>query len=94
MTKVSIRTCVGCGRRAEKSQLLRLGLRDGNIEVIPKRKIGQSGRGAYVHKAESCVAEMVRRGKQLERTLRLPKGSLNVEALRELVVLVSRLNED
>ena len=52
--RVSIRTCIGCGKkgpRDEMARLIRLG--DGRIAVDPTRT--RRGRGASVCKNERCV---------------------------------------
>ena len=59
------RTCVGCGRRAPANDLERLYLAaDGSLRV------GRGdGRGAWIHRLESCVVR-ARTGRSLTRTLR------------------------
>ena len=41
-----MRTCIGCGARREKAELVRLVARDGMVEVDAARRA--PGRGAYV----------------------------------------------
>ncbi|HEU0167520.1 MAG TPA: YlxR family protein [Chloroflexota bacterium] len=45
-----IRTCLACGARAPKAELLRLVLRDGAVTRDERQRL--SGRGAYVHTTE------------------------------------------
>lgn len=53
MGHVPIRTCVACGAKQPKPDLIRLGL-------IPPATIGESpfGRGAYVCRNQACVGRL------------------------------------
>ncbi len=62
------RTCVGCGRRAPWSELVRLVRRGETVSVDPG---GGGGRGAWLHPAEECLARAVRR-KAFARGFRAP----------------------
>jgi predicted RNA-binding protein YlxR (DUF448 family) len=64
-----IRTCVGCGSRAAKSDLLRL-VASGD-EIIPDPRAVMPGRGAYLHPSQGCW-ERAQRRRALIRALRLP----------------------
>jgi len=51
---VPIRTCIGCRRRAEASELLRLAVGEGGVlcaDVAGR----MPGRGAWVHRSEICL---------------------------------------
>jgi uncharacterized protein len=62
------RTCVGCRGRAPKRSLLRLAVDpDGTVTVDPSGR--HPGRGAYVHRARSCMDAALARG-ALVRALR------------------------
>jgi predicted RNA-binding protein YlxR (DUF448 family) len=63
-----VRTCVGCGTRAPKRELLRVAVADG--EPAPDPHGRAPGRGAYVHRREACVDQALRRG-ALARALRI-----------------------
>ncbi|HEX2089205.1 MAG TPA: YlxR family protein [Actinomycetota bacterium] len=53
------RTCVGCRRKAPKSELLRMVRHDdGDISVDPSAKA--PGRGAYVHPTDDCIRTAIR----------------------------------
>ncbi|MGC4116597.1 MAG: YlxR family protein [Myxococcales bacterium] len=52
-----MRTCIGCGARREKAELVRLVARDGKVEVDAARRA--PGRGAYV-----CDGECARKASQ------------------------------
>ena len=64
-----IRTCVGCGSRAAKSDLLRL-VASGD-EIVPDPRAVMPGRGAYLHPSQDCF-ELAQRRRALPRALRLP----------------------
>jgi uncharacterized protein len=64
-----VRTCVGCGVRTAKSDLLRL-VAVGN-EIVPDAAARLPGRGAYLHPGEECLVRAQRR-KAIPRALRLP----------------------
>ncbi|MBW8798400.1 MULTISPECIES: YlxR family protein [unclassified Streptomyces] len=75
------RTCVGCRQRAAKTELLRIvAVED---ECVPDPRGTLPGRGAYVHPAQVCLDQAVRR-RALPRALRAP-GPLDVKALRRYV---------
>lgn len=62
---VGVRTCVGCGRRAPKGELLRFVARDG--VVVPGA--GDVGRGAYTCARRACF-ERAASKHAFSRTLR------------------------
>ncbi|MEU2333782.1 YlxR family protein [Streptomyces sp. NPDC006654] len=75
------RTCVGCRQRAAKTELLRI-VAVGD-DCVPDPRGTLPGRGAYVHPAQVCLDQAVRR-RALPRALRVP-GPLDVKALRRYV---------
>jgi predicted RNA-binding protein YlxR (DUF448 family) len=60
-----IRSCVGCGRKAEQSQLLRFVASDGRLV----HGTTEPGRGAYTCRRLSCFERAVSR-RAFNRTLR------------------------
>ena len=60
-----IRTCVGCGRKAEQSKLLRFVAKDGRL--VPGSR--EAGRGAYTCRRLRCFERAVSR-RAFNRTLR------------------------
>jgi len=51
----SVRTCIGCRRKADAASLARLVLApDGSLSAVPSRG-GHPGRGASLHPTEACV---------------------------------------
>jgi uncharacterized protein len=63
-----VRTCVACRQEAGKGTLIRLVRRpDGAAALDPTGHA--SGRGAYLHRNQECIA-IARTRRQLERSLR------------------------
>ncbi len=62
------RTCLGCRSRADRSALLRVVARDG--EVIPDPSAVLPGRGGWVHPTRDCVETAIKR-KALGRAFRV-----------------------
>ena len=71
------RSCVGCGRKAPQSELLRFVARDG--QLVPGAN--QPGRGAYTCRRLSCFERAVAR-RAFNRTLKR-----NVRVEQELASL-------
>ena len=64
----AIRTCVGCGVRAAKSDLLRVVAVGDELVADPAARM--PGRGAYLHPSQGCWQRAQRR-RALPRALRL-----------------------
>jgi predicted RNA-binding protein YlxR (DUF448 family) len=64
---IAVRTCLGCRERAERSTLLRIIARDGEVVVDMSAKL--FGRGAWVHPTAECVEASIKR-KAIGRALR------------------------
>ncbi len=79
--KTPLRTCVACGREADKRELLRI-VRDaeGYTHMDPGGKA--PGRGAYVCADPACFEKAVDR-KRLAPALRATLGEEDVERLRD-----------
>ena len=54
-----VRTCLGCRSRADRSALLRVVVRDG--EVIPDYSSSLPGRGGWVHPTRDCIDKAITR---------------------------------
>ena len=65
MTPEPIRSCVGCGRKAPQSELLRFVAKEGQLVAGAE----QPGRGAYTCSRLSCFERAVSR-RAFSRTLR------------------------
>ncbi len=70
-----MRTCVGCRRKAEKSELVRLVWQQTCV-VDPAQR--EPGRGAYLHRGPDCLAAALKR-RSLGRALRV--GGVDPELL-------------
>ena len=72
-----VRTCIGCRKRAAKSELLRVTAGsgpDGRTAVVPDPRGTAPGRGAHLHPTTGCYDLAVRR-KAFSRALRLTQGA-------------------
>ena len=65
---VPVRTCIGCGERAAKPDLVRV-VAAGD-ELVPDVAMRLPGRGAYLHRSLACL-ERAQRRKAFPRALRL-----------------------
>lgn len=75
----NIRTCIACGRKLSKEQLLRIAkFKDGRVEVSPR-----GGRGAYICGEEECLKKAFR-GDRLAKALRI-QGKIEADTLHRLV---------
>ncbi len=72
-----VRTCVGCRKRDNQSDLLRVVL--SGTHVVPDGPVRQAGRGAYVHPRAECL-ELAERRRAFPRALRIP-GPLSTSEL-------------
>jgi uncharacterized protein len=66
---VPVRTCIGCGERAAKPDLIRVVAT--GAELVPDVAMRLPGRGAYLHRSLACL-ERAQRRKAFPRALRLP----------------------
>jgi uncharacterized protein len=82
---VPVRTCVGCRRRATKSELLRVvAIANGQSMMVRPDPHGTApGRGAHLHPTAECL-DLAERRRAFLRALRLP-GPLDLTALRHYV---------
>ena len=53
-----VRTCIGCGGKAARAELVRLRI-EGDRVVIDRK--GQGGRGAWLHPSAECLERAARR---------------------------------
>ena len=56
----AVRTCVVCRKRAPRTELLRVVVRDG--QLMPDDSAVLPGRGAWVHPTARCLDQAVSRG--------------------------------
>ena len=82
MSAVPIRTCAGCGERADKGMLLRFVATAEGLQADPGRSA--PGRGAYLHADPRCLELFVRRRgpvRSLRRAVGRPERERFVAAL-------------
>ncbi|MGO2749173.1 MAG: YlxR family protein [Pseudoclavibacter sp.] len=72
----SVRTCVGCRSRSARSQLLRVVLRQGSLEVDISASL--PGRGAWIHPTAECTRLAIERRAFLRA---FKAGKVDTEAL-------------
>ena len=80
-----MRSCVGCKKRAAKSDLLRLAVVrvDEQFRVVPDPRGQRSGRGASLHPDPHCL-DLAERRRAFPRAFRLP-GPLDSAAVRAYI---------
>jgi len=74
----TVRTCVGCRKRAEQAGLVRLAIEENRVIVSGKET---GGRGAWLHAREECLRAALDR-RALTRALRRPGAEIDEAALR------------
>jgi predicted RNA-binding protein YlxR (DUF448 family) len=74
-----VRTCVGCGVKAGRGELVRLRI-EGERVVIDRRR-SEGGRGAWLHASGACLERAARR-RALARALRREGVAVDVAELR------------
>jgi len=73
------RTCIGCRKKAARSELLRLVAEgSGSTAVLVDERRRMAGRGAWLHPSEACLALAVKR-RAFGRALNGATGSDAVE---------------
>ncbi|MFC6153388.1 YlxR family protein [Nocardioides yefusunii] len=85
-----VRTCVGCRRRAAKSELVRVVAgtgSDGRSAVLPDLTATAPGRGAHVHPAVECH-ELAERRRAYSRGLRV-QGQLDASPVGEHIIALT-----
>lgn len=84
------RTCVACGRKADKRELLRVvRTPQGSLEVDDRGK--KPGRGAYLCPDPACWQTGLRR-KRLERALRMALSAQDRQMLVERAASLTQAN--
>ncbi|MBA2463535.1 MAG: YlxR family protein [Nocardioidaceae bacterium] len=88
MSRESVRTCLGCRRRAARHELLRVVAQDSGsgLAVVPDPSRRLPGRGAHLHPTPECLALALRR-RAFSRALRAPE-SLASGPVEEYVALL------
>lgn len=78
-----VRTCAGCGRKRDKSEMLRI-VRTPEGEVLPDTAGKRAGRGAYLCFDTACLGRAQKR-RSIERTLRTSFPKELFERLRGVI---------
>ena len=72
-----IRTCLGCGKRFPKNQLMKFVL---NNEMVRLESKGtRQGRSAYCCNNKKCLGVFFRQKKKLSRAFRVQDGQISFE---------------
>ncbi|WP_371151883.1 YlxR family protein [Buchananella felis] len=79
---VPVRTCVGCRKRGERNQLVRVVQLDGRVVLDEYASL--PGRGAWLHHETGCLEKALKR-RAFPRALRVEE--LDVTGLMELLPL-------
>ncbi|MFD8495494.1 YlxR family protein [Amycolatopsis sp. NPDC059657] len=74
-----MRTCVGCRKRCESGELLRVIAVDGRLVVDERRRL--PGRGAWLHPEQDCLTKAERR-RAFPRALKAT-GALDASGVRD-----------
>jgi len=69
MIKTPMRTCLGCGEKQPKNEMLRI-VKTVDQEIILDKTGKTNGRGCYVCKNESCMANIIKQ-KKLSRSFEM-----------------------
>jgi predicted RNA-binding protein YlxR (DUF448 family) len=86
------RTCLGCGATGPRRELVRLIVGDGGSVVVDE-KHGGNGRGGWLHPAEACLAQALRR-RAFARAFRRGDLAWDEGALRRGVQAVGSRNQE
>jgi len=65
---VSIRTCLGCGQKSLKGELVRIVMKDGALVVDEGGRL--PGRGAYLCPEAACISSLRKKKGRLSYSLR------------------------
>jgi predicted RNA-binding protein YlxR (DUF448 family) len=81
-----IRTCIGCRKRAEAAELLRVVVEPGTspLRAVPDPRRRALGRGAWLHPVPECV-DLAERRRAFARALRSTEA-IDPSPVREYVV--------
>ena len=73
-----VRTCVGCGQKGNRRELVRLRIEGARVVIDRDRKGG--GRGAWLHDARSCLEQAIKR-RALARAFRVEAAAVDASSL-------------
>lgn len=75
---IKIRTCVGCGEKKSKDELVRIVYKSGQF-LVDERKL-LPGRGAYVCFNPSCVEKM-KKNRRIYYTLKVDRKTSSIDGI-------------
>lgn len=76
------RTCIGCGKKGQKSDFLRVvRLKTGGLEVTKDPKV--HGRSAYICPNERCIKTAV---KKIDKAIKIKMEQKDLEKLKEKLI--------
>lgn len=81
MKKIPERTCIGCGEKKEKKELIRI-VRTEEGGLLPDPTGRRNGRGAYLCQNPACLEKAIKR-KALQRSFREEIPTEMLSALQE-----------
>ncbi len=87
-----VRTCLGCGAKGPRRELVRLIVGDGG-SVVVDGKHGGNGRGGWLHPAEACLAQALRR-RAFSRAFRRGDLGCDEAGLRRGLAAVGGRNQE
>lgn len=88
MKKIPERTCIGCGQKKEKPDLIRIvHSPDDTFSIDPTGR--KNGRGAYICNDSACLEKAIKR-KALDRAFKVSVSEETQQALREELIQLGR----
>ncbi len=88
MKKIPERTCIGCGQKKEKANLIRIvHAQDDTYSIDPTGR--KNGRGAYICNDPACLDKAIKR-KALDRAFKDTISAETAQALREELIQLDR----
>jgi predicted RNA-binding protein YlxR (DUF448 family) len=88
MKKLPERTCIGCGQKKEKPDLIRIvHSQDDTFSIDPTGR--KNGRGAYICNDLACFEKAIKR-KALDRAFKVSISEATAQALREELIKLDR----
>ena len=84
MKKQPQRTCMGCNKKKDKKDLIRI-VKNKDNEISIDRTGKKEGRGAYICDDVNCLEKVIK-SKRLERVLEIPISKEIYESLRGVII--------
>ena len=84
MKKIPQRTCMGCNKKKDKNQLIRI-VKNKDNEIHVDKTGKMEGRGAYICNDVKCLEKVIK-SKRLERVLETNISNEIYESLRGVIL--------